>query len=249
MPVLWHLKPSPFNEKARWALDHKRVAHRRRAGIPGRNAKVARRLGAGETFPVLLLDGRAYGDSTWIVATLERKFADRPLYPDDPALRRRALELEDRFTDDLGPAVRIAIFDSVLVDPELTVEMFFGDASPRRRALLRGPAWPLIKRAFIGRVGLDMQAVQRAYDTITAVGEEIRGAGPYLAGDGFTVADLTLAAMTAPAVAPVEFPYRQPQRGHPAFARLREHLAAAGLEDRTLELYARHRGESAEVSR
>ena len=43
-PVLWHLKVSHYNEKARWALDYKRVPHVRRALMPGLHRRKARRL-------------------------------------------------------------------------------------------------------------------------------------------------------------------------------------------------------------
>ena len=36
-PVLWHLEVSHYNEKARWALDYKRVRHVRRAVTPARS--------------------------------------------------------------------------------------------------------------------------------------------------------------------------------------------------------------------
>ena len=32
-PVLWHIKISHYNEKVRWALDYKRVMHKRRAPL------------------------------------------------------------------------------------------------------------------------------------------------------------------------------------------------------------------------
>src|SRR3954462_6264996 len=88
-PVLWHLKVSHYNEKARWALDYKRVPHVRRAAIPGRHAKIARQLWAGTTFPVLELDGQVIGDSTLIIRELERRYPEPPLYPDDPDERSR----------------------------------------------------------------------------------------------------------------------------------------------------------------
>src|SRR3954469_24254142 len=94
-PVLWHLKVSHYNEKARWALDYKCLPHVRRAVVPGRHARIARSLGAGSTFPVLELDGGLLGHSTRIVESLERRYPEPPLYPDDPGERRRALEIED----------------------------------------------------------------------------------------------------------------------------------------------------------
>src|SRR5881398_849834 len=83
LPVLWHLKVSNYNEKARWALDFKRVPHVRRAAVPGRHAPIAEELTGGRTFPVLVFDDRAIGDSTRIIEALERRFPDPPLYPAD----------------------------------------------------------------------------------------------------------------------------------------------------------------------
>jgi glutathione S-transferase len=70
-PVLWHIAISHYSEKARWALDHKRVPHRRHAvPAPGLHIPASSSLsrGASTTFPVLELDGRAIGDSTEIIA-------------------------------------------------------------------------------------------------------------------------------------------------------------------------------------
>lgn len=61
------------------------------------------------------------------------------------------------------------------------------------------------------------------------------------------MADLTLAALAAPAVAPEQYPYPQPVRGHPLLARVREALAESGILAFSREMYARHRGRSAEV--
>src|SRR5688500_3505006 len=123
-PLLWHLKASHYNEKARWALDHKRFPHRRRAVPPGFHPLIAKRLTGGETFPVLVLDGQAIGDSTGIIETLERHRPDPPLYPADPEERRRALELEDFFDEELGPYSRILAMHHSLPDADLWLGMF-----------------------------------------------------------------------------------------------------------------------------
>ena len=44
-PLLLHLAMSHYNEKARWALDHKRIDHTRRAVIPGVHVAIAMRVG------------------------------------------------------------------------------------------------------------------------------------------------------------------------------------------------------------
>jgi glutathione S-transferase len=69
-PLLWHIPLSHFNEKARWALDYKGIAHRRQVLGPDYLVRAWRVTGQGK-LPILFLDGRAINDSTRIVAALE----------------------------------------------------------------------------------------------------------------------------------------------------------------------------------
>src|SRR3954465_9393951 len=95
-PVLWHLRISHYNEKARWALDFKHVAHVRREPPPGLHLIYALALTRRSSrLPILKLDDRTIFDSTRIIAELERRVPDPPLYPDDAGERERALRLED----------------------------------------------------------------------------------------------------------------------------------------------------------
>jgi hypothetical protein len=86
LPTLWQIPVSHYSEKARWALSHKEIEHERRSPLPGSHMLVALWLtrGAQYTLPVLTLDGRHIGDSTAIIAELERRRPDPPLYPADP---------------------------------------------------------------------------------------------------------------------------------------------------------------------
>ena len=154
-PVLWHLKASHYNEKARWALDYKRVPHTRRAAVPGLHRGIAEELTGGRTFPVLVLDGEAVGDSTRIIEALERSHPDPPLYPADPEARRRALDIEDFFDEELGPYTRLLALNGVLPDADLTLRMFAPDLSRGRRLVARAtfalssrdpgrPSWNLV---------------------------------------------------------------------------------------------------------
>ena len=242
-PVLWHLKVSHYNEKARWALDVKRVPHARRAVTPGGHPLVARALSPAATLPVLVVDGRAIGDSTAIIAELERRHPDPPLYPQDPDDRRRALELEDFLDEELGPYTRMLVMHHAVADPDLWLAMFMPDINPLRRAALRR-AFPRVRKVVETPFGLDARGVERAFAKVRAAGERVAeeaGGGDYLVGDRFTVADLTLAALLSPGAAPEQFPYPQPQRGHPRFAPVREAMAEAGLLDRMRRTYERHR--------
>jgi glutathione S-transferase len=248
-PILRHLKFSHYNEKARWALDYKRIPHIRRAAIPGSHAKIARRLGAGRTFPVLEVNGDVVGDSTEIIAILERDHPDPPLYPADPGERRRALELEEFFDEELGPHVRLLVVDRMLPDPQLMLSAFTPDLAGPRRAAARA-MYPLLRRKMIAHLGISAASVELALQKCNAACERFareRQPSGYLVGDSFTVADLTLAALLFPVVAPAEFPYPQPQRHHPRLADLRA-IFDDGPGPWTQWIYARHRPRSAEVA-
>jgi glutathione S-transferase len=248
-PVLWHLKVSPYNEKARWALDYKYIPHVRRAALPGRHQAIARALTGADTFPVLVLGDEPIGDSTLIIAALERRHPEPPLYPADPDARRRALEIEDFFDEELGAYLRLLVLHHLLPNPKLLLGMFFPDL-PRRAEVVARATFPVHRRRVIADFGIDEFSVGFAWGKVTAAGERFRAElqpSGYLVGDSFTVADLTVAALVAPVVAPEQFPYPQPQRGHRLLAPLRDAFSEAGLVDWAIDMYARHRGQSAEI--
>ena len=249
VPVLWHLKVSHYNEKARWALDYKAVPHVRRAAVPGQHRSIAAKLTGGRTFPVLELNGEVIGDSTRIIRALEHRYPEPPLYPADPDERRRALELEDYFDEELGPASRLLFLYHALPDTGLMLGAFAPDLTGVRRLVARA-TFPRLRPRVAAGFGVDEESAALAFDRLREAGDRLRAElqpSGYLVGDGFSVADLTLAALLAPLVAPEQFPYPQPQRGHPRLAPVREALEAAGLTEWAREMYARHRGRSAEV--
>jgi len=112
-PLLWHIPLSHYNEKVRWALDYKSVAHRRRVLGPDYLIRAWRATGQGK-LPILWLDGHAIADSTRIIAALEERFPVPALYPQGAVARQRALALEDDLDETLGPSVRAAIMSPVV---------------------------------------------------------------------------------------------------------------------------------------
>jgi glutathione S-transferase len=252
-PVLWHLGISHYNEKVRWALAYKGIEHERRSAPPGAHMAIALALtrGRSHTFPILRLDGRTIGDSSRIIAALEEAVPEPALCPADPGDRARALELEEFFDEELGPYTRLVVVDHLLADPDLFLRAFVPDASTARRLVARA-MFPAVRRLAIADLGIDDSSVRRAYDKLRAAGERFRaevGPSGYLSDDRFTVADLTLAALVVPAVAPAQFPYPQPQRGHPLLQPIREVLSEYGILEWARDMYARHRSRSAEIAR
>ena len=158
-PVLWHIKVSNYNEKARWALDYKHVAHRRRDPMPGAHMLIALALTRrAATFPVLRIDGRAIGDSTRIIAALEERFPDPPLYPTDPAEHRRALDLEEFFDRNLGHDVRRVVFWELLREPQFMRSSAAQITTPRQGRVLAA----VLPAFFVGSLWLSF-GIWRAF--------------------------------------------------------------------------------------
>ena len=252
-PVLWHIKVSPYSEKTRWALDYKGVAHSRRAvDGDGTHSAMAQRFTDGDvaTMPVLVVDGRGIGDSTEIVAFLEREYPARPLYPYGSDARERVLELEEFFDEEFAPYMRRAGINQMMQDPEFFVQLFLPDAPDEKRQAALA-AFPQVRHMVSATLEIDEHSVAHAYDKIAQAGERFRselGLNGYFDPAGFGLADLTLAGLAGPIVAAESFPYDPQAAGrHPLLEPVREALASAGILPWAEEMYARHRGVSAEV--
>jgi glutathione S-transferase len=247
-PTLWHIPISHYSEKARWALSWKGVEHRRRAPIPGTHMPVALWLTRGSyyTFPVLTMDGRNIGDSTAIIAALEERFPEPPLYPSDPEERQRALELEDYFDEELGPPIRQLVWHELGNDRNsfgLVVER----TSPPQLARFSA-ASVRYGRAFTAlrfRARSEPEAERSRAKVLTALdrldAELEASGGNYLVGDSFSVADLAAASLFYPLAESEGGPLPPDQPMPERYKRFRD-----GLKERpgikwVSEMFRRHR--------
>jgi glutathione S-transferase len=242
--LLWHIPLSHYSEKVRWALDYKGIAHRRRVLGPDYLIRVWRATGQGK-LPVLWLDGRAIADSTRIIAALEERHPEPPLYPRNTVARQRALALEDDLDETLGPALRAAIMTPLFRhDPDIALRVLTtgmgGKAYRRLRALLRVfPSFYRFRhRIRENNLEQDRIIVAGALDRI----ERERLNRAYIVGESFTVADLTAAALLGVLLQPPEIQYPLQVELPPYLedyrATLRRHPAAQWA----LSIYRLHRG-------
>jgi glutathione S-transferase len=249
-PLLWHIPLSHFNEKVRWALDYKCIGHRRKVLGPDYLIRAWRATGRG-TLPILFLDGRAIGDSTHIIAALEDRFPEPPLYPGDAAARRRALALEDYFDEQLGPALRAAVVTPLLRrDPDIALRVLTTGMPDKAYQRLR----PLVRTFTVfyrfrhkisdTRLEADRATVNAALDRI----EQERQGGRYLVGEAFTVADLTAAAMLSPLLQPAEIQYPVRVELPPYLQDYRATLLRHPAGRWAAEIFRLHRGNCAELS-
>ena len=247
LPTLWHIEISHYSEKARWALAYKGVEHRRRAPLPGAHIPVALFLtrGAHKTFPIVQLDGRTVGDSTAVIAALEERFPEPPLYPADAEQRRRALELEDFFDEELGPHVRLLGFHELRNDPDAIQDADRKDRAGaarqgrrprsrlrshllqpalRRRRPAGGRSWPAPRSS-------PPSTASKRSSTVTSTWSAIAS----------RVADLTAAALLNPIVLPDEGPIPNDTPGARGIEEFRAPLVDRDGFKWVEEMFARHR--------
>jgi glutathione S-transferase len=240
---------SHYNEKVRWALDYKGLAHRRTDLLPGPHRGVVRKLTGKTQTPVLRLNRQYVGGSTQIIERLELIFTEAPpLYPTDPQTRTLALELARHFDFVVGPAARIVCFAAMLDTPDYVARLFSQTQPWLARTAYRA-VFPFTKRLIRRANGItDGDAIAEAerllaqnMDSLAKLTYKSR----YLAGDAFSVADLTAAALLAPVIDPPHPDMKKPEPMPPRLAELtvkwRDHAAGRWV----LDIYDQHRrGES-----
>lgn len=232
---------SPYNEKARWALAHHGVEHRRRSLLPGPHVLALRGTGQSQT-PVLVRGGHTIAGSGAIVRALDEGSA-RPLVPRDAALLAEASALEARFDDALTPRMRVLVLHSLLEIPSAWVATFAEEESAASRLFYRSVltvAGPVIARKY----GLSSQGAEdgaRAVrEALDLVAERSRATG-YLVGSSFGLADLTAAASLAMVFGAdhpdMTMPQPRPPRLVAVVAEHANHPGRAWLD----AIYAKHR--------
>ena len=235
---------SPYNEKARWALDLKRAPHRRRGLLPGPHMGEVRRLTGRTQTPVLVEDGRALDGSARILARLEALFPDPPLYPAAPEAREEALRIERWFDEDIAPRGRRAVLAALLETPVYFAQVFGRGKSGLARA---GYAAVVPFAAPLVRKGNGIRGPESVEDGLRAFFEGLefvaaRGARTgFLVGDRLSVADIAAAAALATCVDPPGSPMARPQPMPASFRSFIDRFAGHPGAAWVRRIYSTHR--------
>lgn len=194
---------SHYCEKARWALDRAGVAYAEAPHLPLASAFFAWRAGGGRTVPVLVAPGQTLSDSTDIL-----HFADaytpepRRLFPSHDA---EVARWEAHFDKLLGPATRRWAYGFLLEERAFMRDML-RRSGPRWEGSAAALGFPVLRALMKRGMRIDAAGVARSAERIAQVFAEVEATladgRRYLVGDRFTAADLTFAALAAPAVFP-----------------------------------------------
>jgi glutathione S-transferase len=240
-PLLITIPISHYCEKARWALDRAGIAYEERRHLPALHRVAVRRHGGKLTAPVLVCrEAGVLAESSEIVEYAEARGARI-------ACDAEARRLADDYDERLGPATRLWVYHRMLDRPDLAGTPMT-DGVP---AWERG-AWRVGNRAIgfaVSKVltinddtAVEAEATFRSiYADVDALLADGR---PYLAGDGFSIADLTFAALSAPLIAPPQYGVRLPAVDDlpPGMADIvREHRATRAGQH-ALRMFATERG-------
>lgn len=194
---------SHYCEKARWALDRAAIAYREEPHLPMFAWAPALRAGGRRTVPVLVADGEVHADSHAILRYAHQRSPGAGLYPDDVASEVEALEA--RFDRKLGPAARRIAYYHALPHRDALETFFLREAPAWERGMAK-IALPLMIRMMRRGLRIDESGVARSEaalaEVIGEIEQRLADGRQWLFGDRFTAADLTLAALSTPLLAP-----------------------------------------------
>lgn len=243
--TLHQFASSHFNEKARWALAYKGVAHQRESYLPGPHMSAMRKLSGQTATPVMDYEGEIISGSAAIIDKLEQAHPEPALYPQDPQQRRQALEDQARFDAQLGPAVRTVVFGAMLPTIGYAAQIFGREHSGLKKTLYRAML-PMLKGLIAKGNSADtpekIAAAEQVLQAFLSEFDERLGNGQeYLVGDRFSVADLAAASLLAPIVSLSHPDMVRPPPVPEAMQRLVANFSARRATQWAHTIYERHR--------
>lgn len=210
--ILATIALSHYCEKARWGLDRVGLAYQERPHAPLCH-RIATRRRDGGTLPVLVHGSHRFADSTDILVHADAACGGNLLYPRGAALRQDVDALEEQFDNKLGPHTR-RWADAQLLPQTKLLRALWAQGVPRLEASAMSLIAPLARR--LARAGYRItpqsaqRSLERVHEVFRQVDERLGSGRRYLAGERFTAADLSFAALAAPVLLPPECRAAQP---------------------------------------
>lgn len=240
---LYQFAISHFCEKARWALAYKGASDVEPVYlVPGPHMFVVKRMAKRTTVPILEDGGQTIQGSNEILNHLEVKFPEKRLLPDDPALVEAVHEWV-RLADVMGEDVRAVLYGEALEGNPKEVKRLWTQGAPFIQRMMIKVMYPVVVKKIKRYYRLnatDLPRFEARFEESLARFDEAYSKGPYLVGDRFSWADMSVAAILASMVNPPQHPLRVGRFTDKTEAFLEKHRNSKTLQ-RVKELYADYR--------
>ena len=203
---------SHYCEKARWALDFKRLPFERVALLPGFHMRTVRRYAPKTSVPVLLTDSEVVQGSSEIIDYLDEHHPEPQLTPQAVEIRKRCSQFEAELGSLFGEPIRTILYDRLLAYPDYIRFCFTHPMPPPKRLLFR-LYYPMLRKLMHQTYVGSEKSVAEAKETFVSSLDDLESKlnGDYLFGERFTRADLSVCAMLALLVLPPQFPVSWPK--------------------------------------
>ncbi|MGH2414488.1 MAG: glutathione S-transferase family protein [Brasilonema sp.] len=207
--ILITIPVSHYCEKVRWALTKLKLPYIEEAHMPPFHLLATGRVG-GKLTPVMITEDGALTDSTDILRYLDKVAPDNAkLYPTNFESRQQVEQLEDLFDEQLGPATRRWAYFHVMNNYQW-MQRTWSNGVPFIERALFPVVFPTVRSIVRQKLNITPESYAQAYEQIKSIFEQVSkllaDGRTYLVGNSFSAADLTFAALAAPAVRPPEHP-------------------------------------------
>lgn len=207
MLKLYQFPISHFCEKARWALEIKELPYRKVNLSLLSHAKKTKKIAPKSTVPILEHDGHYIQQSDAIITYLDDRFSRRKLTPEDSNEAKLAEAWESFADREIGPAVRLLCYHTLLEHRDLVVPLMTQDGTWYSSSMTKF-VFPKMVAPMREFMKINDATAQEAEEKISNALDnlvETIGDKEFLVGDTFTRADLSVAAMLAPLFMPEGF--------------------------------------------
>ena len=245
--ILYQFPISHYCEKARWALDFKGLRYQIVNLAPGLHMRKTRKMGcAGSTLPILQFRSSTVQGSDAIVDFLDRELSERRLTPADQEQAEEAMNWEKLLDREVGIHLRRFIYFHVLPNSALAKRLILHQATLATKTVFT-LSFPLI-RSFMRRgMNIRPETAEKSRHRLEQAFAQLNArlkSHPYLAGERFSRADLSAAALLAPLCMPPEHPFpfpKEEEMPEPLRSFQRAHRQDPFFAW-TLKMYREHRG-------
>ncbi|MEM7280578.1 MAG: glutathione S-transferase [Pseudomonadota bacterium] len=233
---------SNYCEKVKWALQYKQMPFRERYHLPFLHMRHISRISGQTAVPVISLGDQVTAGSAAIIQELEEQSSRNSLYPSDQNDCARALAWQDQI-DAVGPSIRGAMFHDFLGDRYFFFRMLTAGQSGLKFSaykLFFYGMFPRFRKMLNKHVPDPEGLRHKTLTVLDQVAKQVEKRG-YLAGDQFSIADLTAASLLYPLFFPPSTPGADIVSSTPVgrtwLARWNNHP----VKDYVASVYARHR--------